>query len=325
MLFINTALWILCVALIIDALFGEPRRLWSRVPHPVVLLGKIIDSADNALNDPSFPPHRRRRDGLFLIFLLCVSCFTFGLITTMFLYSIPFGWAIEALIVSVFIAQRSLYDHVVAVYKELKDNDLSAARQAVSMIVGRRTGNLDEAGVSRATIESLSENFSDGVIAPAFWYMIFGLPGLLVYKAVNTADSMIGHRSEKYEDFGRASAKFDDVLNLIPARLTGFLIVITAMLFKDYRGKKSLDIMWRDSKKHRSPNAGWPEAAMAGAIDVALAGPRLYEEELVADPFVNESGSHDAGAADIARALMVYLKAAALFFIGVVILAIMMI
>jgi adenosylcobinamide-phosphate synthase len=199
------------------------------------------------------------------------------------------------------IAQKSLYQHVARVRAAFAGDGLAAARDAVSLIVGRDPSSLDESGVSRAAIESCAENFSDGVVAPMFWLALFGLPGLLAYKTINTADSMIGHRSDRYRDFGWASARLDDLVNLVPARLSGLLLALAAPVT---RGSivSSLRTMRRDARRHRSPNAGWPESAMAGALRIRLAGPRRYAEGVVDDPYLNAAG-RDAVPADIRRAL----------------------
>jgi adenosylcobinamide-phosphate synthase len=211
---------------------------------------------------------------------------------------------IESVFFAVLIAQRSLHDHVARVAEGLKREGLAGGRRAVSMIVGRDPESLDTAGVSRAAIESTAENFSDGVVAPALWFALLGLPGLAAYKAVNTADSMIGHMSERHRAYGWAAARLDDVMNLPASRLAGLLLALAAPLAG---GSiiRSLAVMRRDAGRHRSPNAGWPEAAMAGALGVALAGPRRYGERVVEDPFLNAGGRRDADAADVRRALRV--------------------
>jgi adenosylcobinamide-phosphate synthase len=206
------------------------------------------------------------------------------------------------------LAQRSLYDHVSAVATALDRYGLDGGREAIRHIVGRDSQSLDEDGVGRAAIESLAENFSDGVVAPVFWFLVLGLPGICAYKAVNTLDSMIGHRSDRYRAFGWAAARLDDVANLVPARLAGLLIAIAAVLTTRASGKDALMTMVRDARKHRSPNAGWPEAAMAGALDLSLAGPRQYGGERVEDAWIGE-GSEDAGANDIRRALGLFVVA----------------
>jgi adenosylcobinamide-phosphate synthase len=216
-----------------------------------------------------------------------------------------------ALVASVFIAQRSLYQHVARVRAAFESGGSAAARRAVAMIVGRDPESLDQAGICRAAIESSAENFSDGVVAPALWFALFGLPGLLAYKAVNTADSMIGHRGERYEAFGWAAARLDDVLNFIPARLSG-LIIALAVPIAGGSIATALRVMMRDARMHRSPNAGWPESAMAAALGLALAGPRRYGATIVDDPFLNAAGRRDAEPADIARALRVFVAACVL-------------
>ena len=222
------------------------------------------------------------------------------------------GFLFEALVVALLLSGRDLYDQVAKVARALEAEGLAGGREAVRHIVGREPESLDEAGVSRAAIESLAENFSDGLVAPALWYALFGLPGIFVYKALNTGDSMIGHRSERYLDFGRSTAKADDVANFIPARLSGQLFVGAAWLVEGASGKGAARAMRRDAPKHRSPNAGWPEAAVAGALDLALNGPRRYAGELLDDAWMGD-GRGAAGAQDIRRALTLYLHAAGLF------------
>jgi adenosylcobinamide-phosphate synthase len=212
------------------------------------------------------------------------------------------------LIASVLIAQRSLYQHVAEVRSAFAEGGLAEARAAVSMIVGRDPEQLDEAGVSRAAIESCAENFSDGVVAPVFWLALLGLPGLIAYKAINTADSMIGHRTARHECFGWAAARLDDLVNLIPARLSGLLLAVVAPIANGAVGI-ALNVMRRDAPKHRSPNAGWPESATAGALGLALAGPRRYGEHIVDDPFLNADARKEATPDDIGRALDLYVAA----------------
>jgi adenosylcobinamide-phosphate synthase len=206
------------------------------------------------------------------------------------------------------IAQRSLYQHVAGVRNAFADGGLAAARRAVAMIVGRDPDQLDEAGVCRAAIESCAENFSDGVVAPVFWLALLGLPGLIGYKAINTADSMIGHLSPRYASFGWAAARLDDVVNLIPARLSGLLVAAIAP-FAAGTIADALRVMWCDAAKHRSPNAGWPESAMAGALGLALAGPRRYGTRIVDDVFLNAEARQDASPGDIGRALKLLMAA----------------
>ena len=304
MLFYENALWLLVVALLLDALVGDPDWLWRRLPHPIVLIGKVISYLDRKHNSQTASPVIRKRNGVLVLILLAGGALGLGLALQALFSALPLGDILTVVIAAIFIAQRSLSDHVSAVRNGLRDGGLEAGRQAVSMIVGRDPNQLDEAGVSRAAIESCSENFSDGIVAPAFWFAVLGLPGLLAYKAINTADSMIGHKTEKYGAFGWASARFDDLVNLPASRLSGLFIALAAPMASG-SSRRSLKCIFNDARKHRSPNAGWPEAAMAGALDLALAGPRIYPGYSVNDPYLNEGGRKDANADDISRALVV--------------------
>ncbi|MBB4397333.1 adenosylcobinamide-phosphate synthase CbiB [Bradyrhizobium sp. ERR14] len=291
------------VAMAVDALLGWPSWLFARIGHPVTWLGRLIGAIDITWNCSSDPPALRRVAGLTGALLVIAL-------------SVALGWTLQALLSSGWIqivligilawplvASRSLHDHVAAVANPLMAGDITAAREAVSRIVGRDPAALDEAGIARAAIESLAENASDGIVAPVFWGALLGLPGIIGYKAINTLDSMIGHRSERHEAFGWAAARIDDVANFIPARLTGCLFVLLAP-----RRSEALSCMTRDARRHRSPNAGWPEAAMAGALGVRLSGPRIYHGSATDEPWLNE-GARDPRAADIAEALTVYRRA----------------
>lgn len=294
------------VAMAMDALLGWPDRLFARIGHPVVWLGKLIAVLDAEGNRESDTPAIRRAAGI------VVALGTIGL-------AAGIGWAVQRLIISPgltgavlagilawpLIAFRSLYDHVAKVRDPLRAGNVEAARKAVSDIVGRDPQMLDEAGIARAAIESLAESASDGIVAPVFWGVLFGLPGIVGYKAVNTLDSMIGHRSPRHEAFGWAAARIDDVANLIPARLTGLLF---ALLAGSERRSRALSCMWKDARYHRSPNAGWPEAAMAGALGVRLCGPRSYDGEVADEPWLNGSAP-DPATIDITRALELYVGA----------------
>ena len=307
---VQTTVLVLFVALVVDALIGDPDWLWRRLPHPVVLMGKLIQQLDDKLNSPADQATARRIKGtLALIVMLAVACAVGTGVNWMASWS-PFALILEVIIVAMLLAQRSLYEHVDRVRKTFEGCGLIAARNAVSMIVGRDPETLDEAGVFRAAIESTAENFSDGIVAPAFWYLIAGLPGILVYKFVNTADSMIGHRNERYHEFGWASARFDDVLNLIPARLSALFFALAAV-FCGGSFSGALRAIWRDARLHRSPNAGWPESAMAGCLGLALAGPRVYGGSVVDDPWVNGDGNREAQSTDIGCALKLMVVACA--------------
>ncbi|MGB0852491.1 MAG: adenosylcobinamide-phosphate synthase CbiB [Pikeienuella sp.] len=275
---------IVFVAMVIDGIWGEPDLLWKRAPHPAVLLGRLVAVLDRTLNKGS----AKRLRGVVAVLVLIIV--TSGVAWVVRL--LPYGWVFEIFIGFTLLAQRSLTEHVSAVARAL-ELGLAEGRNSVAMIVGRDVNALDQAGVARSAIESAAENVSDGVIAPAFWFLVAGLPGILIYKAVNTADSMIGYRTPRYLEFGWAAARLDDVLNLVPARLTALLISVEAFSIAPLRAA------FRDAGFHRSPNAGWPEAAMAERIGVALSGPRVYDGELTNDPFVNPGGRHDLGPADI--------------------------
>lgn len=274
---------LLIPALLLDAALGEPRTLWDRWPHPAIVMGRAVGLADRRLNTG----HARRAKGVLAIGILCGVA---GLIGWAVAILPDFG-VLEVIAAAILLAQRSLVDHVQSVGDALRLS-LGDGQRAVARIVGRDTGALDSAGVARAAIESAAENLSDGVIAPAFWFVVAGLPGLMIYKAVNTADSMIGHRTPRFEAFGWAAARLDDVLNWVPARLTAALIALS-------HGRLAATSILRDARLHRSPNAGWPEAAMAVVLDVALSGPRAYDGRMQAFPWVWPEGRRDASPADI--------------------------
>lgn len=294
---------LLFLAMLVDVGVGEMGVLFRFVPHPVVAIGRAISLLDQKLNRPSRGPRERRVRGvLVLIFLVLVSGFIGAAIQSVAL-RLPYGWVLDVFLTVTLIAQRSLHDHVRAVADALRTDGLGAGRQAVSMIVGRDPQSLDEAGVCRAAIESCAENFSDGIVAPIFWYVIAGLPGILIYKTVNTLDSMIGHKKPHYRDFGWASARFDDLLNLIPARLGGILLCVAAAFVPRGKPAAAWRAMVRDAGKHRSPNAGWPESACAGALGLSLCGPRVYGGEgMVNEPWIG-GGRQQATESDIRRAL----------------------
>ncbi|GHF57603.1 adenosylcobinamide-phosphate synthase CbiB [Seohaeicola zhoushanensis] len=275
----NAALLVL--AMLLDAALGEPAWLWSRLPHPAVLMGRVVGALDRDLNRGE----ARRLKGVLTLLVLMGGAIALGLLLA------RLGPVVEVLAAAILLAQRSLVEHVAAVASGLR-RSLAEGRRAVAMIVSRDTGAIGEAEVARAALESAAENLSDGVIAPAFWFLVAGLPGLLLYKAVNTADSMIGYRNARYEEFGWASARMDDLLNLVPARLTCLMIALPAGV-RDWRG------IFTDAGRHRSPNAGWPEAAMSRALGVALAGPRSYDGEMRELPWVNGAGRRAIGADDI--------------------------
>ncbi len=298
---LNTVL--ISVALALDSLMGEPRWLWSRIPHPVQIMGSLIAWLDGALN----AGHYKRTMGVLAMLGLLLAFTGLGWGVA----QLPDFGVLEILGAAILVGHRSLVQHVSAVGVALGQG-LPEGRQAVSMIVGRDVAALDESAVSRAAIESGAENFSDGVVAPVFWFLVAGLPGIVAYKLVNTADSMIGHRNEKYLEFGWAAARLDDVMNYIPARISAGLIAIAT------GSAEAISVVRADAGQHRSPNAGWPEAAMAGALGVALSGPRVYDGQLTDDSFVNAAGQKDLGPADIERAVKALWRAWALMLAGLI-------
>jgi adenosylcobinamide-phosphate synthase len=309
--FADDSLRVLVLALLLDAVIGDPDWLWKRAPHPVVLFGRSIAWLDGVLNNANWSEAERRIAGAIAVTVLVIGAGLAGWLIARVLHVLPFGWFIEAIVASVFIAQRSLYEHVARVRDAFASGGLDEARRAVSAIVGRDPEALDEAGVCRAAIETTAENFSDGVVAPALWCALLGLPGLFAYKAINTADSMIGHLTERHRAFGWAAARLDDLVNLAPARLSALLLALVAPVTGGSVAT-SFHVALNDAKKHRSPNAGWPESAMAAALGVALAGPRVYPGRVVDDPFVNSSGRMQATLDDVGRGLKLLVAACAL-------------
>src|SRR5215510_134736 len=296
------------LALLIEAMAGYPDRLMRTIGHPVVWMGGLIAVLERRWNRETMAPALRRTFGTVAVVLLVGIVAAAAFIIERGLLILPFGLIGVGVIASTLIAQRSLHQHVARVADALDNAGLASGREAVSHIVSRDTNALDEAGVARAAIESLAENFSDGVVAPVFWMIIAGLPGAAIYKAVNTADSMIGHHTPRFQAFGWAAARFDDLLNLPASRLSALLIIAAAAATKGSSASGAWAAVCRDGRHHRSPNAGYPEAAMAGALDLALAGPRTYDGILVDDAFMG-SGRRDATAADIRAALQLYRRA----------------
>ncbi|MBB5573567.1 MULTISPECIES: adenosylcobinamide-phosphate synthase CbiB [Rhizobium] len=308
---IDEHLLILVLALLLDRIMGDPDWLWQRLPHPVVLFGKAISFFDRHFNVRDLPGMARRRNGVMSIIALLFGAVIAGsAVHGLLAFFGWFGILVEAGLVAIFLAQKSLADHVGEVSKALRSEGLDGGRRAVSRIVGRDPETLDEPGVCRAAIESLAENFSDGVVAPALWYAVFGLPGLFVYKMLNTADSMIGHKSETYIDFGWAAARLDDVANWPAARLSILLIAAGALAKKGLSALgNTIRVAVRDGGLHRSPNSGRPEAAMAGALDIQLAGPRVYGGEVVREPMINGSGRDIATVNDVDSGISIFYSA----------------
>jgi len=299
------------IAMLIELCFGYPERIAGAIGHPVTWIGHLIDALDRLFNRETVGARARRAAGIVAVLILIVVVGAVGLVVERELLRLPFGLLAVGLVASTLIAQRSLHRHVADVAVALEKRGTEAGRTAVSHIVGRDTEALDTAGVARAAIESLAENFSDAVVAPILWLAIAGLPGAALYKAINTADSMIGHRTRRYEAFGWAAARLDDLVNLPASRLSALLLIAAAGLSKDASANGAWRAVRRDAARHRSLNAGYPEAAMAGAIGLSLAGPRVYGGVPVDDATMGD-GRRDADAADIARALALYRRADAI-------------
>ncbi|WP_136444037.1 adenosylcobinamide-phosphate synthase CbiB [Pacificoceanicola onchidii] len=287
----------------LDSVIGWPDGLFRRIGHPVTWIGALIARLEAMLNTGG-PRQRLWTGGLVTVLVVGVT----GGVALVLQSALPSGWlgvVLGGVLAWPLLALRSMHDHVLAVERPLGQGDLASARTAVSRIVGRDPNQLDTAGVARSALESLAENTSDGIIAPVFWGAVAGLPGIAAYKAINTLDSMIGHRNARYECFGKVAARLDDLVNLIPARLTGVLFALVSN-----RPHRALSVMRADAGKHRSPNAGWPEGAMAGALNVRLSGPRVYGAHLAKEPWVNE-GAPDPGAPDLGCGLGLYRRAMA--------------
>jgi adenosylcobinamide-phosphate synthase len=275
------------LAVVIERYAGYPPALQNVLGHPVQWIGALITWLDQKLNsNPEEAIEGKLRGGAALLLLLTATALPAWMLVDI-LSRFSWGWIAEALIATTLIAQKSLHDHVKDVATAMSSS-LTDARKSVAKIVGRDTATLDESGVSKAALESLAENTADGIVAPVFWFAVLGLPGLVAYKAINTADSMIGHKSKRYLHFGFASAKFDDLVNLPASRLTALFFAAAALFTNTVSAKRSFISAWRDAGKHRSPNAGWPEAAMAGALGVRFGGPRNYEGEFVDLPYMGD-------------------------------------
>ncbi len=295
---------ILLLALVLDAVAGDPAWLWARVPHPVVLAGRAAGALERAWNRGGDSRRRGLGGVAVLVVVGAAAGAAWGIARALAPLPGPLPGIAEAVLAFTLVAQRDLYDHVAAVAAPLARGDTAAARAAVGRVCGRDPARLDDAGVARAAVETTAENFADGVAAPVFFFALAGLPGMAAYKALNTCDSMLGHRDARHRAFGLAAARLDDLANLIPARLAALLLAAAA----GRRGPRALRTAWRDGGAHRSPNAGWPEAAMAGALGVALAGPRHYAGHTADDPWLNETGEQ-AGAAHARAALGVLVRA----------------
>jgi adenosylcobinamide-phosphate synthase len=291
------------LSLLIERLVGYPNWLFRRIGHPVTWIGSLIALLDRKWNREGDSFSRRKVLGVVALVVFLGVTALLAWVLQSILLALPLGLLIVAVLGASLPAQKSLEQHVEAVALALERDGIEGGRRAVSMIVGRDPQRLDEAAVCRAAIESLAENFSDGIVAPSLWLGLLGLAGGAGYKATNTADSMIGHRSARHEAFGWASARLDDLVNLPASRLTGLLFITAALFVRGASPRNGFRAIFRDARHHRSPNAGWPEAAMAGALGFALAGPRSYGGQMIEARFMGEGGRRDLTAADIRQAL----------------------
>jgi adenosylcobinamide-phosphate synthase len=297
-------------ALLIERFVGFPDALFARIGHPVVWMGKLIDHLDKTLNVAGVPAREGRLRGAAALAILIAASFLPAMVLAKVVSGWTWGWLAEALLATTLIAQKSMRQHVEAVYDAL-GRSLPEARTAVGRIVGRDPSALDESGIAKAALESLAENSSDGIVAPVLWYALLGLPGIAVYKAISTADSMIGHKSERYRNFGWAAARLDDLVNLPASRLTGLLFAAC----EPNNARQIIAVMRRDAPQHQSPNAGWPEAAMAAALGLRFGGPRSYDGEVLELAYMGE-GRSDMDRSDIKRGLALFSKAMWLLFAG---------
>lgn len=291
------------MSLLIERLVGYPDWLFRLIGHPVTWIGSLIALLDRKWNREDEAFAKRKMKGVLALLVFFGVTVLLSILIQSALLLLPVGLLFVAVIGASLPAQKSLEQHVAAVATALETEGLQGGRKAVSMIVGRDPDQLDEAAVCRAAIESLAENFSDGIVAPSLWLGLLGLPGGAGYKAINTADSMIGHRTARHEAFGWASARLDDLVNLPASRLSGLLFVSAAFFVKGASPENAIRAISRDAGHHRSPNAGWPEAALAGALGFALAGPRSYGGQMIEARFMGEGGRRDLSAADIRQAL----------------------
>lgn len=288
-------------ALLLDLLFGDPPWLWGRIPHPVVWVGRAVAWFERTWRPERQEAEANLRAGAMLTGILVLAAALSGLLVHRLAGEGPVGVLIVGIVAFPLFAWRSLVEHVRAV-RDALCRSLPEARLAVGRIVGRDPAAMDRAAIARAAVESLAENFSDGVVAPWFWMLLFGLPGLFVYKTVNTLDSMIGYTTPRHRHFGRVAARLDDVMNWIPARFAAMLIVLAALFVPEARPGSAVRIVRRYARRHRSPNAGWPEAAVAGALGLRLSGPRVYHGILAVEPWIGE-GRQELGPEDIDLAL----------------------
>ncbi len=312
---------LLLMAVLLEAYFGRLTLLFKAIPHPVSIIGHSIRWLEKKLNRDKRSQLDRAIRGAVSVLIIVIAAGAIGWAVAWLSLHQKFGWILETVLLLSLLAGRDLFDRASDVMKALEKNGLASARVAVAHIVGRDPAHLDEHAIARASIESLAENFSDAVVAPMFWYVLFGFPGILIYKAVNTLDSEIGYMSERYRAFGMAAARLDDILNIIPARLAALMIALGAFMAPKANPLSAFKTMLKDAGKHPSPNAGWVEAAMAGGLGISLAGPRKYKDRAVNAPWIG-SGNAKATPSDIKRALYIYAVAMLLSILLVAVIAV---
>ena len=304
-------------AILIDIMFGWPNIIFRAIGHPVTWIGKLINFLDKKLNNASYSNKIKKINGLATLLICSLLVIIISILIEEFLNQFYFGILISMIIMWPLIAINSMYQHVKNILIKIQDNNINLARKSVSKIVGRNTSKLNKINLIRASIESLGENTSDGIIAPIFWGLLFGLPGIALYKTINTLDSMIGYKNKKYKDFGWAAARVDDLVNIIPSRITGIFYAIVSNNFFF-----TISTMFKDGHKHVSPNAGYPESAIAGALNIKLSGPRFYKNLKRNDPWLNEKGS-DPSVKKLKKAIMLYKRIVVLIITIIVLLLIL--
>lgn len=306
---------VIIIAVLVDAYWGDEHFLWRKVPHPIIYVGRYIKFLDIEFNRKEFSDKSKFFNGFIVIFISVIGIYFLTGILENLLFDNAYGNIILGFLVSTLLSGRSLFSHVKSIYDDLMRDDIESAKFNLSKIVSRDVDRLDESSITRGSIESLSENFCDGYISPIFWFLVFGLPGLVIYKFISTADSMIGYKNDKYIKFGKCAAKIDDIMNFIPARISSLFIVLATYLLKE-NWKSAIQITKMDAKKSSSPNSGWPESSIAGALDIALGGNNYYENELVNSEWINENATKEIDSDHIMRALWIYTFSIIIFIIS---------
>ena len=309
---------VIFIAVIVDAIWGDDHWIWRKFKHPVALVGRFINFLDVEFNRNEFSESSRTFNGFIVIIMSIIIIWFLSSIIEGLLFGNIIGNLILGLIISILLAGKSLFVHVKDIYDDFMRDDLDNAKINLSKIVSRKVDEYDESAITRGAIESLSENLSDGYVAPLFWLLIAGLPGIFIYKFINTADSMIAYKNDKYHNFGKCTAYLDDILNFIPARLSSLLQVFASFVLKE-NWQQALLCIKQDASKSPSPNSGWPESAMAGALDISLGGDNFYDGELIKSDWINGSGEKIISFDFITRALWIYSTSIVIYLVFVTI------